>query len=75
MNYPFRYGVNSLLLNNLGRTFLDSEFILGVEPRKDEKTMKPWFDVDCFGQTRTTRIVWDKKENSPSWGRWLRDLQ
>ena len=50
MNYPFRYGFNSLLLNNLGRTFLDSEFILGIEPRKGERTMKPWFEVDCFGQ-------------------------
>ena len=33
MNYPFRYGINSLLLNNRGEKFLDSEFILGVEPR------------------------------------------
>jgi hypothetical protein len=49
MNYPYRYGVNSLLLNNQGRAFLDSEFILGIEPRKDERTMKPWFEVDCFG--------------------------
>jgi hypothetical protein len=47
MSYHYRYGVNSLLLNNLGRTFLDSEFILGVEPRKEERTLKPWFDVDC----------------------------
>ena len=55
MNYPFRYGVNSLLLNNLGRTFLDSEFILGVEPRKDERMMKPWFEVDCFGHDENHR--------------------
>ena len=55
MNYPFRYGINSVLLNNLGKTFLDSEFILGVEPRKGGKTMKPWFDVDCFGADENHR--------------------
>ena len=33
MNFPFRYGVNSLLLNDRGKAFLDSEFLLGVEPR------------------------------------------
>jgi len=53
MNYPFRYGVNSLLLNNLGRRFLDSEFILGVEPRRGERTMQPWFELDCTGEDET----------------------
>jgi hypothetical protein len=33
MNYPLRYGANSLLLNDGGRKFHDSEFVLGVEPR------------------------------------------
>ncbi len=47
MNYPFRYGVNSVLLNNRGKKFLDSEFILGVEPRRDGRTHTPWFTVDC----------------------------
>jgi len=46
MNYPFRYGLNSVLLNNRGAGFLDSEFILGVEPRQDE-TATPWFTIDC----------------------------
>ena len=49
MSYNFRYGINSLLLNNLGQSFLDSEFVLGVEPRRDEKTVTPWFEVDCSG--------------------------
>jgi hypothetical protein len=49
MNYMFRYGINSLFLNNLGERFLDSEFILGVEPRKGGKTVTPWFEVDCSG--------------------------
>jgi hypothetical protein len=47
MNFPFRYGVNSLLLNNRGEKFLDSEFLLGVEPRRGGRTHTTWFDVDC----------------------------
>ena len=50
MNYPFRYGVNSLLLNDRGQTFLDAEFVLGVEPRR--QTAKPWFALDCAGADR-----------------------
>lgn len=46
MNYPFRYGVNSVLLNDRGKKFLDSEFVLGVEPRRG-RLAKPWFDLDC----------------------------
>jgi enediyne biosynthesis protein E4 len=47
MNFPFRYGVNSLLLNNRGQKFLDAEFLLGIEPRKGGRTYAPWFDLDC----------------------------
>lgn len=49
MSYHFRYGINSLLLNDAGKKFLPSEFILGVEPRPGEQTVAPWFDVDCSG--------------------------
>jgi hypothetical protein len=49
MNFPFRYGVNSLLLNNRGETFLDSEFLLGIEPRRGGQTRKAWFTLDCSG--------------------------
>jgi len=52
MNYPFRYGVNSVLLNNQGEEFLDSEFILEVEPRRNGKTAKPWFELDCSGKDK-----------------------
>ena len=48
MNFPFRYGVNSVLLNNRGESFLDSEFILGVEPRRGRRTARPWFTLDCL---------------------------
>ena len=47
MNFPFRYGVNSVLLNDRGNGFLDAEFILGVEPRRDGKFATPWFELDC----------------------------
>ena len=63
MNFPYRYGVNSVLLNNRGERFLDSEFILEVEPRQllhtrpwynpDQEwveTKKPWFTLDCGGR-------------------------
>lgn len=46
MNYPFRYALNSVLLNNRGKAFLDSELILGVEPRSGELVL-PWFELDC----------------------------
>jgi hypothetical protein len=49
MNFPYRYGINSVLLNNKGEIFLDSEFILGVEPRKDGRTKTHWFDLECSG--------------------------
>ncbi len=48
MNYPFRYAVNSLLLNDQGEKFRDAEFILGVEPRKAGVTQE-WFDLECGG--------------------------
>jgi enediyne biosynthesis protein E4 len=47
MNYPWRYGINTLLLNNRGQKFLDSEFLLGIEPRRGGRTHTRWFDVDC----------------------------
>ncbi len=47
MNFPFRYGINSMLLNNRGTKFLDAEFLLGIEPRRDGRTHTPWFDIDC----------------------------
>jgi hypothetical protein len=49
----FRYGINSLLLNDAGKSFVQSEFILGVEPRRDNQTVMPWFDVDCDGEDFT----------------------
>jgi len=47
MSFPFRYGINSLLLNDRGERFRDAEFLVGVEPRRGGRTATPWFDVDC----------------------------
>jgi hypothetical protein len=49
MGYPFRYAINSVLLNEGGKRFFDSEFLLGIEPRGDRRTEKIWFPLDCDG--------------------------
>ena len=49
MCFPYRYGVNSVLLNEKGKKFLPSEFVLGIEPRPDGRVIKPWFELDCSG--------------------------
>lgn len=55
MNYPFRYGVNSLLLNDRGKVFRDSEFILGVEPRRGGRTHFVMTEMNCDGADKTRR--------------------
>ena len=52
MNFPHRYGINSVLLNEQGRHFLRSEFLLGIEPRAGGVTEKVWFVLDCNGADR-----------------------
>ncbi len=37
MNYPERYMINSVKLNDRGQRFVDAEFVLGVEPRKGRR--------------------------------------
>jgi hypothetical protein len=49
MNYPYRYATNSLKLNDRGKRFVDAEFVLGVEPRRDDRVATPWFDLDMAG--------------------------
>jgi len=51
MNFPYRYGINSLLLNEGGHHFLPSEFVVGVEPRPNG-TQQVWFTLDCEGVDR-----------------------
>ena len=67
MNYPFRYGINSLLLNNRGKEFLDSEFILGVEPRRDGHLAEPWFELDCNGADKDHRLAKTRTGRAVVW--------
>ena len=70
MNYPFRYCVNKVLLNNKGQTFLESEFILGVEPRLDGRTAKPNFTLEPNGEDKDHQLVERLKIKEPVevWG-------
>lgn len=55
MNFPYRYGINSMLLNNRGAKFLDAEFLLGIEPRRGARTHTPWFELDCSGPDKESK--------------------
>ena len=68
MNFPFRYAVNSVLLNAAGERFVDSEFILGVEPRRDGRTAKPWFELDCSGRDRLHQVCREREGQFTVWG-------
>ncbi len=57
MGYPFRYGANTLLLNDKGKMFRDSEFILGVEPRRERRLTGRAFILDAGGEDRDHRLV------------------
>ena len=65
MNYPFRYGINSLLLNEQGRRFLPMEFVLGIEPRAGGATEQVWFTLQCDGADRGNPLCQDCR-HSPS---------
>jgi len=49
MNFPYRYAINSVLLNEAGHRFLPSEFAVGVEPRLNGATQQVWFTLECGG--------------------------
>ena len=52
MNFPYRYGINSVLLNEGGHRFLPSEFVVGVEPRPNGAVQQVWFTLECNGADR-----------------------
>lgn len=52
MNFPYRYGVNGMLLNDAGRRFVRAEFVIGLEPRRDGRNHTPWFELNCAGPDR-----------------------
>lgn len=70
MNYLFRYGVNSLLLNDRGERFHDSEFILGVEPRRDGRITGVSYILDVSGEDQDLALVeaYDLIETTEVWG-------
>lgn len=53
MGFGFRYGPNSLLLNDGGKRFIPAELITGVEPRAGNRLRKTAFVLDCSGADRT----------------------
>ena len=67
MNYPFRYMVNVVRLNDRGQRFVDAEFVLGIEPRKAGVSM-PWFELDASGQDRAHRDAAGATGRVTVWG-------
>lgn len=49
MCFPYRYAINSLLLNEKGQRFVDAQFHLGIEPRANDQMLFPWFSLDANG--------------------------
>jgi len=68
MNYPYRYQTNSLMLNNKGKDFLESEFILGVEPRRDGRYTQAWYELDCDGKDKGHKECKDRSGDLTIWG-------
>jgi len=66
MSYPFRYGINSLLLNDQGKSFVDSEFVLGIEPRSNG-TAKPWMELDCSGADADHKLCQNRGGKTSVW--------
>jgi hypothetical protein len=60
MGYPFRYAINSVLLNDGGQRFFDAEFLLGIEPRAADKIMRDLFTLDCDGDDKLNPLCQGK---------------
>lgn len=61
MGYPFRYGINSVLLNEQGQRFVDAELVLGAEPRKGARIEREYFVLDCSGADKTNDLCYHKR--------------
>jgi hypothetical protein len=68
MNFPYRYAVNSVLLNDRGTCFVDSEFVLGVEPRRGRRTCKLWFELDADGTDKEHILSRGRTGRLEFWG-------
>jgi hypothetical protein len=58
MGFPLRYAINSVLLNDGGKRFVDAEFLLGVEPRSEIE--QEYFTLDCSGEDKTNKFCYHK---------------
>jgi enediyne biosynthesis protein E4 len=67
MNYPERYMLNSVKLNDGGRRFVDAEFALGVEPRSGGVST-PFFELDASGADRGHKDAQGEKGRIAIWG-------
>jgi len=65
MGHPFRYGINSLLLNDGGRKFFDAEFLLGIEPRAGNRHEKVYFTLDCDDEDKDNPLCKGKTGQTP----------
>lgn len=67
MSYPFRYHINSVFLNDRGAGFVDSAYLLGIEPRRNNSLSRPWFEIDCAGADKDHLVC--VNSNTPTPGR------
>ena len=67
MNYPERYMINSVKLNDRGQRFVDAEFVLGVEPRSGGLAT-PWFELDASGKDKGHKDVAGATGRVTVWG-------
>ncbi len=68
MNYPFRYGINTVLLNERGERFVDSEYVLGVEPRREDRVLTPWMELHCGGADEGHEHCEGRSDEVVVWG-------
>ncbi|MEQ9411118.1 MAG: FG-GAP-like repeat-containing protein [Fuerstiella sp.] len=67
MCFPYRYGVNSLLLNNRGTKFSDAHFTTGIEPRRPADMIAPWFALDFSGKDSESRLRQNREGTAIVW--------
>jgi enediyne biosynthesis protein E4 len=67
MNYPERYMINSVKLNEGGRRFVDAEFVLGIEPRAGGVST-PFFELDASGKDRNHKDAQGEAGRIAIWG-------
>jgi len=67
MNYPERYMINSVKLNDGGARFADAEFALNVEPRQGGITT-PFFELDASGRDKGHKDAVGETGRVTIWG-------